>query len=156
MAASESPEETWGLQRSDLMPHLPPVSQVMLAAEGGRHGSRRHDDVAEAAKRLDEFAVSVARSVPWTASLIDSGRIATYGRHRIRLCLGVLPSDSESDTTEDSQADDTDADAQAPERRELRAMAHARRVWRAICPRSRLRGTDIVLGRIAGQLPRRG
>ena len=118
----------WRFDRSDLMPHLPSLSQTLLAAEAVGTVLDRSDDVASARRRLDEFAENVARAVPWTAPLISPaaahdgvGQAADDGSNGL-----------EADPAPDAVADDADADGakganvEPSEHRDIQAMADSR------------------------------
>lgn len=125
----ESDADAWHLERSELMPHVMPIRQTLLAAETVGTVLDRRDDVAAARRRLDDFALTVARTVPWTATLIDpAGELRSAGR-------GPKPRPTSAPTAEEAEepaaqsppaASDSEDSDEPPERRDVRAMAHAR------------------------------
>lgn len=124
--AAGEPLETWGSERSELMPHLQPVSQAVLATEAVGAVLDRHDDVAEAAKRLDDFELSVAQAVPWAATLIDpTGELRTAGDASDPAARPVPAPGPNPPASGEAEEDDC-AGAEPSHRREIRALAAAR------------------------------
>ena len=110
-ASTSTPHDAWQSDRPHLMPHAQSPSRMLLAAEALDTVLARGDDVAEAAKRLDEFATDVMHAVPWTSALIDpSGSLRA----------------ADNESAQGSPGVDDEPDTIGGQRRELRAVAHAR------------------------------